>query len=78
MNIVYYHNNFIHARKFYKLENSNIMKKFIDFDKSVGIIYTNYYMDDSKIVLKVPIDQNDKVKIDEFDLTKYNYLVHYD
>lgn len=54
------------------------MKKFIDFDKSVGIIYANYYMDDSKLVLKVPINQNDKVKIDEFDLTKYNYLVHYD
>ena len=54
------------------------MKKFIDFDKSVGTIYANYYMDDSKIVLKVSIDQNDKVKIDEFDLTKYNYLVHYD
>lgn len=54
------------------------MKKFIDFDKFVGIIYDNYYMDDSKIVFKVPIDQNYKVKIYEFDLTKYNYLVHYD
>ena len=53
------------------------MKKFIDFDKSEGIVYTNYYMDDSKIVLKGQIGQNDKVKIDEFNLTKYNYLVHY-
>jgi len=53
------------------------MKKFIDFDKSEGIVYTNYCMDDSKIVLKVPIGQNDKVKIDEFNITKYNYLVHY-
>ncbi len=54
------------------------MKKFIDFDKSEGAIYTNYYMDDSKIVLKVPIGQNDKVKNDEFNFTTYNYLVHYD
>ena len=54
------------------------MKKFIDFDKSEGVVYTNYYMDDSIIVLKVPISQNDKVKIDGFDLTRYNYLVHYD
>lgn len=78
MNIVYYYNCFLHASKFDKFGKSTIMKKFIDFDKSVGIIYTNYYMDDSKIVLKVPINRNDKVKIDEFDLTKYNYLVHYD
>lgn len=54
------------------------MKNFIDFDKSEGVVYTNYYMDDSKIVLKVPIGQNYKVKIDEFNFTKYNCLVHYD
>ena len=58
--------------------------KFIDFDKEKKIFYNNLYVDDFKIVIKMPcvcpekeIDQN-FIKIEKFDLGKYTYLLSYD
>ena len=58
--------------------------KFIDFDKYEKIIYNNLYLDDFKIVIKMPcvgvkkkLDQN-IIKIEKFDLGKYDYLLSYD
>ena len=31
------------------------LKKYIDFDKNNKIIYCNYFLDEFKVVLKVPI-----------------------
>lgn len=57
--------------------------KFIDFDKYKEIFYDNLYIDDYKIVVKIPlIKKNDrlykKIKIAEFDLGRYTYLLSYD
>jgi len=57
--------------------------KFIDFDKSKEIFYDNLYIDDYKIVVKIPlIKRKDrlykKIKIAEFDLGRYIYLLSYD
>lgn len=73
-----------------KLLSSTIEKdglttsKFIDFDKYEKIIYNNLYLDEFKIVIKMPcvsakkkVDQN-IIKIEKFDLGKYDYLLSYD
>ena len=57
--------------------------KFIDFDKYKEIFYDNLYIDDYKIVVKIPlIKRKDrfyrKIKIKEFDLGRYTYLLAYD
>ena len=57
--------------------------KFIDFDKYKEIFYDNLYIDDYKIVVKMPlIKKRDrfykKIKIREFDLGRYTYLLSYD
>ncbi|MFX1392843.1 MAG: hypothetical protein ACFFAH_04630 [Promethearchaeota archaeon] len=58
------------------------MGKFIDFDKIRRKFYNNIYLDDFKIVVKMPLtkENNSKedIKIEEFDLTKYTYLLAYD
>ncbi|MBY9007460.1 MAG: hypothetical protein KGD63_11950 [Candidatus Lokiarchaeota archaeon] len=60
----------------------NSLTKFIDFDKSARIFYDNLYLNDEKLVVKVPLyfkEMNkNRVKIDVFDLTKYTYLISYD
>jgi hypothetical protein len=57
------------------------MKMFIDFDKSKEEFNINYYLEDYKIVLKIPIsnyeESDSNIKIEEFNLTKYTYLIHY-
>ncbi len=53
------------------------IKKFIDFEKNSEIIYVNYYLDEYKLVIKVPIiDDNEHIKIDKFNLSNYTYLAH--
>ncbi|MBD3194120.1 MAG: hypothetical protein GF317_03635 [Candidatus Lokiarchaeota archaeon] len=57
--------------------------KFIDFDKSNELFYDNLYLNDEKIVIKIPIHVNNgkngaDVKMDKFDLSKYTYLVSYE
>jgi len=57
--------------------------QFIDFDKSEKIFYNNLYLDDYKIVIKVPIGDVDyrktssKVKIEKFDLTNKAFILSY-
>jgi hypothetical protein len=58
--------------------------KFMDFDKDRKIFYNNLYLDEFKIVIKMPcvcpvkdIDQN-LIKIEKFDLVKYTYLLSYE
>jgi len=56
-----------------------ILGLFLDFDKTEKIFYSNLYIDGYKLVVKTPIakdeKQNNNIKIEEFDLTKYTYLV---
>lgn len=51
---------------------------FIDFDKDNKSIYINYYLDNYKLGIKITMKLNDELKIDELDLSKYTYLIHYE
>ena len=62
-------------------EESNA-RKFIDYDKNKKIIYNNIYLDEFKIVIKMPLTgkedcERDDIKIKKFDLEKYSYLLSY-
>lgn len=59
--------------------------KFIDFDKEHRIFYNNLYLEDFKIVVKMPFAFKDgedldkrNLKIDKFNLGKYTYILSYD
>ena len=59
------------------------LKKFIDFDKYIEIFYDNLYIDEYKIVVKIPLIKRNnpfdkKIKISNFDLERYTYLLSYD
>jgi len=58
------------------------ISKFLDFDKDKNVFYDNMYLDDYKIVVKVPLVEKQKaekdMKINRFDLTKYTFLLSYD
>ena len=61
------------------------MGKFIDFDKQKEIFYDNIWIDEQKLVIKMPLTRknySDKdpnnFKIEEFNLVKYTYLLAYD
>lgn len=58
------------------------IRNFIDFDKINKRFYNNKYLDDFKIVIKMPLNKENKskedIKIEKFDLTKYTYLLAYD
>ena len=65
------------------IENDELaISKFLDFDKNKSIFYDNIYLDDYKIVVKVPLTDEQKaekdMKINKFDLTKYTFLLSYD
>jgi len=56
-------------------------KNFIDWDKCRNIFYNNIYLDNWKIVIKMPLIPDDvsegDIKIKKFDLEKYTYLCGY-
>ncbi len=59
-----------------------IIQKFIDWDKFENVFYNNLYLEDSKIVVKIPLipkrDSEEQIKIKKFNLEKYTYLISYD
>ncbi|KKM08147.1 hypothetical protein LCGC14_1726760 [marine sediment metagenome] len=61
---------------------NNPIKRFLDFDRNNKIFYDSHYLDEYKIVLKIPIDldgsQDVDTKIDNFDIAKYIYLTQID
>ncbi|MFX1503589.1 MAG: hypothetical protein ACFFDH_21695, partial [Promethearchaeota archaeon] len=58
----------------------NFIKMFIDFDKKNKKIYFNYYIEENHFVLKVPLEKLNKldkaILIEDFDLSKYTYLIN--
>jgi len=58
------------------------LSMFIDWDKYKNCFYNNIYLEDFKIVLKMPLipqkSSKKDLKIKKFDLTEYTYLVSYD
>ena len=57
------------------------VRRFIDWDKCRNTFYNNMYLDNWKIVIKMPLipdeDSEGEVKIKRFDLEKYTYLCGY-
>ena len=58
------------------------IQKFIDWDKFKNVFYNNFYLENYKIVIKMPLlpkkGQRDDIKIKKFDLEKYTFLISYD
>jgi hypothetical protein len=58
------------------------MDKFIDFDRRKGLFYDNLWLNQEKLVIKVPLACEDyasnplDIKIEEFTLSN-SYLMHY-
>ena len=62
-------------------KNGSLLKMYIDFDRTEGKIYINYYVEEFKLVLKESLISTDRTnsdsKIDRFNLAKYTYLIHF-
>ena len=62
-------------------KNQTILQKFIDWDKCKNIFYDNIYLENQKIVIKMPLIHTevseDDIKIKKFDLEKYTFLINY-
>ncbi|MFX1478451.1 MAG: hypothetical protein ACFFCI_09980 [Promethearchaeota archaeon] len=62
-------------------ENEISIRKFIDWDKFKNIFYNNIYLENYKVVIKMPLlpqmDSEDDIKIKKFNLEKYTYLCSY-
>lgn len=56
------------------------MKQFLDYDKNKTKFFLNLFLEESKLVVKIPIIEKSKKKnypkIEQFNLTKYTYLTH--
>ena len=67
----------------HSLEKESIsISRFLDWCKYKNIFYNNYYLEEYKIVIKVPLTPQTHrirkdIKIKKFDLTKYTYLLSY-
>ncbi|MFX1397675.1 MAG: hypothetical protein ACFFAS_11615 [Promethearchaeota archaeon] len=63
-------------------EEDLVLSKFIDFDKNENVFYDNLYIDDYKIVLKIPLfkkhERKNDITIEKFTLENYLYLFAYE
>ncbi|MFX1388941.1 MAG: hypothetical protein ACFE9Z_02630 [Promethearchaeota archaeon] len=59
-----------------------LLQKFIDWDKFENIFYNNFYLENYKLVIKIPLlpqEKNEKdLRIKKFNLEKYTFLISYD
>jgi len=64
-----------------KISRNQEINKFIDWDKCKNIFYDNIYLENQKIVIKMPLihteESEDDIKIKKFDLEKYTFLINY-
>jgi len=63
-------------------DNQISIQKFIDWDKFENIFYNNLYLENYKIVIKIPLipkrEPKNEIKIKRFNLGKYTFLISYD
>ena len=63
-------------------DNQISIQKFIDWDKFENIFYNNLYLENYKIVIKIPLipkrEPKNEIKIKKFNLEKYTFLISYD
>lgn len=64
-----------------KISRNQEINRFIDWDKCKNIFYDNIYLENQKIVIKMPLIHTevleDDIKIKKFDLEKYTFLINY-
>ena len=64
-----------------KISRNQEINRFIDWDKCKNIFYDNIYLENQKIVVKMPLIHTevseDDIKIKKFDLEKYTFLINY-
>lgn len=59
------------------------LNKFIDFNKTESLFYNNLYLDECKIVIKIPLYHSTKegstnnIKIEKFNLTDSIFIFSY-
>ncbi len=57
-------------------------KMYMDFNKLEKKIYINYYLEDIKLSIKIPINKSYKkdteLKIEKFEFTNYIYLTAFE
>ena len=57
------------------------IKHFLDWDACRNTFYNNIYLENCKIVIKIPLiprnGSEEEIKIKKFDLGKYTYLCSY-
>ena len=62
-------------------KNQKVIQKFIDWDKCKNIFYNNIYLENQKLVIKMPLIPtevpDEDIKIKKFDLAKYTFLINY-
>lgn len=62
--------------------NEITISMFLDWDKYKNCFYNNLYLEDYKVVIKIPLIKDkpnrDDLKIKKFNLVKYTYLVSYE
>ena len=55
------------------------VSKYLDFDKQENILYDNVYLDEYRLVVKMPLLKEEKdIQIKEFDLSGYCFLYSYE
>ncbi|MFX1316449.1 MAG: hypothetical protein ACFE9T_11335 [Promethearchaeota archaeon] len=58
------------------------LSMYLDWDKFKNKFYNNIYLDDYKVVIKMPLIQREEseedIKIKKFNLAKYTFLLSYD
>ncbi len=63
-------------------DNQISIQKFIDWDKFENIFYNNLYLENYKMVVKIPLipkqEPKNEIKIKRFNLEKYTFLISYD
>jgi hypothetical protein len=71
-----------HNSKIIDSEKKEIsIKRYLDFSKDKKILYNNFFLDDFKVVIKVPllikeISEQD-IKVEHFDIVNDIYLISY-
>jgi len=56
---------------------------YLDWDKYSKKFYNNIYLEEFKLVIKMPLihmedNKEEDIKIKKFDLSKYTYLLSYE
>lgn len=54
-----------------------VLNRFLDYNKSTHQLFENIYLKEQKLVIKIPLNRNNNIIVEQFDLTKYLYLVSY-